>query len=637
MRLILLVSFILLIFKPAHSQDILPGGVPGAKIWEIARNYDSNKNPYLKSMIDSSSLTNKNLIFLNSKSLSVTKTYELDKFPVYSIFTVNQQSDTTEEQAIFSIENDTSTESVITNQRLASLDAYLYANFNSGKFKIPVIYSYSQNKATDSASISHRLLLGQTPHFQKLPISSFNGKIPELILFNQYLSFKEQLQVESYLAIKYGITLNQEYPVNYLNSKGQIIWNSDINYSYNQNIAGIGKDELSGLNKNVSESVQTPGILTIGWLNDITDNTFLIWGDNGGNMRFNENSTIPRRLNREWKINTFHASSKSVYAETNSLAFTDIDPLKEGENLWMMIDRSGTGKYPFGKVDYILSQQQGASKTYLFKKIDIDTDSSGYDVFTFIAAPKFFGRSIIIPPLKCTAGNTGSLQTEIVGGTAPFYIQLTKMNGAANKQKVNLYNRLNTVANLEQGSYLIEITDAEGNLFTENIWIANDHIWQSPINTGYSIQEGELLALDASSGMPAQNYSYTWETPDRKKLNSEKITISSAGKYLLSITDENGCSSTMEVQVRSTGNTNIKKIVLFPNPTTSGSFSLRISLYQAASVLISISDNSGKIVQETTLYNNDYYWYSDYLRQKGMYYISLSTHDKKETIKLLVQ
>lgn len=41
------------------------------------------------------------------------------------------------------------------------------------------------------------------------------GDIAEMLTFNRQLTESEKSQIESYLSIKYGITLNQSIPTNY--------------------------------------------------------------------------------------------------------------------------------------------------------------------------------------------------------------------------------------------------------------------------------------------------------------------------------------------------------------------------------------------------------------------------------------
>jgi hypothetical protein len=70
-----------------------------------------------------------------------------------------------------------------------------------------------------------------------------NGLVAEFIVYETILKEKQIAKIESYLAIKYGITLER----NYVNSQGQTIWNRKTENVYSNNIAGIGRDDLSTL------------------------------------------------------------------------------------------------------------------------------------------------------------------------------------------------------------------------------------------------------------------------------------------------------------------------------------------------------------------------------------------------------
>jgi hypothetical protein len=75
----------------------------------------------------------------------------------------------------------------------------------------------------------------------------WTGKIAEVIGYNtKHISgSNQQLTVESYLAIKYGITLDQTVAKNYLNSSTTTIWDATTNSTYKYDIAGIGRDDNS--------------------------------------------------------------------------------------------------------------------------------------------------------------------------------------------------------------------------------------------------------------------------------------------------------------------------------------------------------------------------------------------------------
>ncbi|MFN4363328.1 beta strand repeat-containing protein [Chryseobacterium hispalense] len=100
--------------------------------------------------------------------------------------------------------------------------------------------------------------------------SFFSGRLPEAITYNRALSANELLRVHSYTALKYGMTLDQTTPQNYLASNSGIIWDASTNTAYNNNIFGILRDDASGLHQKISKSVNSGSVLTISTDTDFT-------------------------------------------------------------------------------------------------------------------------------------------------------------------------------------------------------------------------------------------------------------------------------------------------------------------------------------------------------------------------------
>jgi hypothetical protein len=158
----------------------------------------------------------------------------------------------------------------------------------------------------------------------------WSGSLNEIIVYNRAIANYERHRISSYLALKYGYTLDQTAPVDYVatdwdGSAGTIYWNATVNAAYNKNIAGIGRDDKTGLYQKQSRSVNTAsfGNMVAMGLNTIEatnkDNTgtidddmsFLVWGDNGATgLQVTEYPTELNpggcsritRLQREWKV-----------------------------------------------------------------------------------------------------------------------------------------------------------------------------------------------------------------------------------------------------------------------------------------------------------------------------------------------
>ena len=128
--------------------------------------------------------------------------------------------------------------------------------------------------------------------------SSYEGDILEIINYNISNNPTDRRRIESYLAIKYGITLgNNGTSLDYYNSASTNTATSiyPASAGFNYNIAGIGRDDKSELKQRQSKSENTIDDITIG-LGDIfdknTDNPnnfvndkeFLVWGNNNGTL-----------------------------------------------------------------------------------------------------------------------------------------------------------------------------------------------------------------------------------------------------------------------------------------------------------------------------------------------------------------
>jgi len=154
------------------------------------------------------------------------------------------------------------------------------------------------------------LQIGAFQSGTNIPASS---TIAETIVFSSALSPAQINKVESYLAMKYGVTLD---PQNYVAGDGTVIWNSGTNSGYNNNIAGIGWDYDSGLIQKQSQSVNGGFQPVIGNGNIAAtnagnsnsfneDGTFMVWGSDTGSTTFSTAFSyggLNYRMARTWKV-----------------------------------------------------------------------------------------------------------------------------------------------------------------------------------------------------------------------------------------------------------------------------------------------------------------------------------------------
>lgn len=130
--------------------------------------------------------------------------------------------------------------------------------------------------------------------------AGFTGHIGETIVYGGgTLSNVERRQVDSYLAIKYGITLGQLSTAgannlyDYTNADGATVWSRTLNAVYNNNVFGVAREDIGLFEQKVSTSVNAGTILTVATSNDFVspnntasrtsfanDKTYFLLGDN---------------------------------------------------------------------------------------------------------------------------------------------------------------------------------------------------------------------------------------------------------------------------------------------------------------------------------------------------------------------
>lgn len=180
------------------------------------------------------------------------------------------------------------------------------------------------------------------------------GPVGELVLYSGPVTTVEANRVESYLAIKYGITLggNGSTTLAYRSSAGTTLWAANSGYHYD--VIGIGRDDKSAL---VQKQSKTPDDTTRIYLNTLTttnqlntgsftnDGAFVMVGRNSGKVCATLASSLEMpaglysRLEREWKVvNTSFAGTFNFAVKLNGCAAPgSVNPA----DLRLLVDNDG--------------------------------------------------------------------------------------------------------------------------------------------------------------------------------------------------------------------------------------------------------------------------------------------------------
>ena len=186
----------------------------------------------------------------------------------------------------------------------------------------------------------------------------YDGSIAEIITYaNTSHGTTTREKVESYLAIKYGVTL----PHNYRASDNTIVWNVATNAAYNNNIIGIARDDIGSLLQKQSRSTSSrPDVLTVyigasETVNQATntgsftagDKSFFVVGHNNGLPFASYQFTGERptgiccRIVREWLVQKTNFTNTDVKLKFNFDAITPGYITLNASDLRLLVDADG--------------------------------------------------------------------------------------------------------------------------------------------------------------------------------------------------------------------------------------------------------------------------------------------------------
>lgn len=181
---------------------------------------------------------------------------------------------------------------------------------------------------------------------------TFDGYTPELIAYGRMLTPLERRKVESYLAIRYGVTLKGSY----FASTGDLLWDRNAAGSYHHRVTGIMRDDSGSLyqplsttsyeeapyysvrpendtyyNRNSYNPPTSSRLLVMGreYASSMRDGDYLLWGDDGGDV-----VTYQPEEDSPW-----HIMSRKWTVRTN------MDSIPDEKQVWntagLMVERTG--------------------------------------------------------------------------------------------------------------------------------------------------------------------------------------------------------------------------------------------------------------------------------------------------------
>ena len=425
-----------------------------------------NFNPIINFSKDKTDRRYKNIVSKNSSLFIVLK------------------SDSNEENTLLTLERGTFKISLSNKKIACDKDVLL----NKGDSKNGIILSYLYNKNSLTGRKNGSLIIEDLLFDDK----EFKNQLAELIYIPRYVTTSEKAIIESYLSIKYGISLNEGQ--SYFNSKGDKIWDIEQNEGYNFNITGIGKDKYTGLNQKQAKNSIDDG-LTIG-LNkvmksniendsQINDRVFLIWGNNGKSVVLEKSTDKNQKsMKRVWKFNTISDSvtklKTQIKIDKKLMPIETKFDVNDKEFIWLAIDSLSSSNFNYNNAKYIKASINNENEI-VFDNIVFNSDVDY--LFTIIKAH----------PNEINSNYTSAtdLQKKIDDENALYNQLLIYPN------PVNANEKFNIQFNLKQSlNVLVQIADVNGKIIkTKNLGLIKKFIFSESIPVS-----GTFLILTSIDG-----------------------------------------------------------------------------------------------------------------------------------------
>ncbi|MFK8056172.1 MAG: T9SS type A sorting domain-containing protein [Saprospiraceae bacterium] len=541
-----------------------------------------------------------------------------------SVFTVYVPDDQGEEQMLWSLNATDELHTVLTTQRLAQVQRGEFRNFLDTAYVPARLHSYYARLPEEGLILS---VLSVPP--AQLPVRGFGGSLAEVIVFDAVLSPLERQRVETYLALKYGLTLATDYVDRAGNTvqhilEGEHVWR----------VAGLGHDPFFSFRQNQSHSIFAPSLLSLRTEGDIAPGSFLVVADDDAPITLVKPGPFqPLTSQRSWQLTATQWSlDNSLVIKIDTSAFplsygTDVAKTQHPNYHWWI--RQNFEEMPAHYVP--LQEGSGAHPIFELRV----PKSTGASTFQMVYGPALIPNVEQYAP-TCASNSQGELR--IAAAALHFPVQYSVFD-ELNTQIVNgeLIDAEDAYfLALEAGEYRLTMEDAVGTRFSESWFFQASDAPTINLESTYYLSEGENLFLDP---VLADAGHFEWRNEVGEVLSTAvNFTIHKPGDYELRVSRA-GCEARHSFTVaRLRESDNIVNVNLWPNPSADGHFQLTANLHQAAAAEVVISDLAGRILfqQELPIHTMRHN-FKGRLLKGGMYFIQLKSRESSAVRKLVVE
>jgi hypothetical protein len=368
------------------------------------------------------------------------------------------------------------------------------------------------------------------------------------------------------------------------------------------------------------------------------DNYFAFWSDNGKSLLVKKQTQgEPIGVDRIWQLD---------YARINNVSLDwAFDPkyvkgtFPENTYFWLLVDYSGKETFDKENSEYIKLGSTSSKEKLQLNNFEWDKIKGSSAKFTLKIAPQMFSRAWITQA-DCGVVDSGQINYSIEGGEAPFTITVKKQQTDVVVKQWTQDAESNTSVNLSSGNYDYIVKDAKGNLYAETVFVADKQGTFPKLNPEYQLTNGNTITLDASAGLPEGNYQYEWYYEGNFIDNNPKILIDQAGKYELRLVSDQQCKTVTTIAVTSDGIESQAQsvMILYPNPTVDGHFTIAMQYAKKTDATISVYAPNGSLIHQKKFLQIENYIYDETIKSSsGMYLVTVQSDYGIKAFKVLVR
>lgn len=444
----------------------------GAPLWHDVSGNSLDATPSAVTMPNTFSRMNFNKCFEVGDLETFTLPLGINDSRHSDVIVVYETYDTLLENALWKIQLDTANRVGQTTLRILNDNGQI--TYDTANRLKPVVNYLAQSWRTPEVCAPVLTLC-------KADSLTLNGRMAEALYFDHRIGDTAVTQWISYLAVKYGVTLSQ---TDYLDSRRNVIWSYTDYPDYSASIAGVGRDDSTGLcqkltyfaeNRMIIGIVETQNIASLQTMNNednpasIADGDFIVFGMDGVlpsvSEIFTQNGETYNVIGRSIAQVTDNAHIYGTFILLDTAVVQDsVAPI-------LLIDRSGTGEFPAGETEQVQSTGLDSLGHYIFNNVHWDTDQSGRDFFCFaVAMPDTLGTP---KALAVSGGSNGITQDNMANdgrGDATHCISTDPDNGIALKNATTSSSQYRLLPNPNHGNFTVEIAYPEAQDVTVTIY-----------------------------------------------------------------------------------------------------------------------------------------------------------------------